>query len=77
LANRRTIGENPHLIRSSQRLRLPFSGFNYHVERGDTLWQLAEWVYGDGNSYWIIVQANPGKISDPEQIFPSMWLWFP
>ena len=73
LANRRTIGPNPNLIRSSQWLRLPFSGFNYHVERGDTLSQLAQWVYGDGNQWERIHDANPW-IQDPDQIQASWWI---
>jgi nucleoid-associated protein YgaU len=76
LANRRTIGPNPNLIRSSQWLRLPFSGFNYHVERGDTLSQLAQWVYGDGNQWERIHDANPW-IQDPDQIQRSWWIWIP
>jgi nucleoid-associated protein YgaU len=76
LANRRTIGPNPNLIRSSQWLRLPFSGFNYHVERGDTLSQLAQWVYGDGNQWERIHDANPW-IEDPDQIQASWWIWIP
>jgi peptidoglycan-N-acetylglucosamine deacetylase len=76
LANRRTIGPNPNLIRSSQWLRLPFSGFNYHVERGDTLSQLAQWVYGDGNQWERIHDANPW-IQDPNHIEASWWIWIP
>ncbi len=76
LANRRTIGPNPNLIRSSQWLRLPFSGFNYHVERGDTLSQLAEWVYGDANQWERIHDANPW-IQNPDHIERSWWIWIP
>jgi nucleoid-associated protein YgaU len=75
LANRRLIGPNPHLIRSSQWLRLPYSGFSYHIEPGDTLSQLAEWVYEDGD--WSrIHNANPW-IQDPNQIQVSWWIWIP
>ena len=76
LANRRTIGPNPNLIRSSQWLKLPYSGFPYHIERGDTLSQLAEWVYGDGSQYDRIVDANPW-IEDPDEIQASWWIWIP
>ena len=76
LANRERVPD-PDQIFAGQWIRLPHWGFWYHVIQGDTLWQLAQWVYDDGNSYWIIVQANPGTISDPDQIFASMWIWIP
>jgi nucleoid-associated protein YgaU len=76
LANRKTIGEDPNLIRPNQQLKLPYLGFSYHVEPGDTLWQLAEWVYDDGNTWRVIHQANPW-IPDPDQIQASWWIWVP
>jgi nucleoid-associated protein YgaU len=76
LANRRTIGDDPNRIRPSMWLKLPFLGFAYHVERGDTLGQLAEWVYGDANKFDRIVDANP-IIRDPDRIQASWWLWIP
>ena len=76
LANRKTIGEDPNRIRTNQQLKLPYLGFSYHVERGDTLWQLAEWAYDDGNSWRVIHQANPW-IQDPDQIQASWWIWVP
>ena len=75
LANRHVIGEDPDVIQPSMWLRLPHWGFWYHIVGGDTLWQLAQWVYGDGDSYWIIAQANPAI--DPDNIFPSQWIWIP
>src|SRR5215217_8061479 len=65
LANRRVIGEDPNLIFPGQWLTLPFYGFPYSIQSGDTLYQLAAWVYGDGNVWWIIMQANP-SITDPD-----------
>ncbi len=76
LPNRRTIGEDPNNIRPGQWLKLPFSGFRYRILRGDTLSQLAEWVYGDPNSWPIIWQANPG-IPNPNQIQVGLWIWVP
>jgi nucleoid-associated protein YgaU len=75
LANRRVIGPNAHLIRASQWLRLPYGAFPYHIEPGDTLSQLAEWVYEDGD-WHRIHNANPW-IQDPNQIRPSWWIWIP
>jgi nucleoid-associated protein YgaU len=76
LANRRVIGEDPNRIRESQWLKLPYLGFSYHVERGDTLSQLAQWVYGDVNRWRQIHDANPW-IRDPDQIQASWWIWIP
>jgi nucleoid-associated protein YgaU len=63
-------------IGPGQLLKLPFGGFRYRIERGDTLFQLAEWVYGDGNSWPIIWQSNPG-IPNPNQIQAGLWIWVP
>jgi nucleoid-associated protein YgaU len=77
LANRGVIGEDPNVIFAGQWLRLPLHHvIQYHIVGGDTLWQLAEWVYGDGNAYWVIVNANPW-IPDPNNIQPSWWIWIP
>ena len=76
LANRKTIGEDPNFIRTGQLLKLPKHGFWCHVEQGDTLSQLAEWVYGDGNQWKRIHDANPW-IQDPNQIQRSWWIWIP
>jgi len=77
LANRRVIGEDPNMIFPGQQLKLPLHrSIHYHIEEGDTLFQLAEWVYGDGNVYWVIQQANPW-IHDPDQVQPSWWIWIP
>jgi len=76
LANRRVIGEDPNLIFSGQWLTLPFYGFWYSIERGDTLNKLAELVYGEENVGWIIRQANP-SITDPDMVRVSEWIWVP
>ncbi|MEM7498914.1 MAG: hypothetical protein AAF371_13090 [Pseudomonadota bacterium] len=41
------------------------------VERGDSLWRLAENVYGDGFRYSVIFGANDGLIRDPDLIYPE------
>jgi len=77
LANRRVIGEDPNQIFPGQRLRLPLHfSIQYHIEDGDTLFQLAEWVYDDGNRWPIIHHANQW-IADPNQIQPSWWITIP
>ncbi len=47
------------------------------VESGDTLWAVAEKVYGDGNRYPEIFEANKPMLSDPDLIFPGQVLRCP
>lgn len=75
LANRRKIGEDSDRIRAGQWLKLPYSGFSYRVERGDTLSRLAQWVYEDGD--WRRIHAANPWIQDPDQIQASWWIWIP
>jgi nucleoid-associated protein YgaU len=74
LANRRAVGEDPNDIRPNQWLKLPYRGFSYHVERGDTLSQLAQWVYEDSNRWRQIHDANPW-IRDPDELKRGWWIW--
>ena len=77
LANRPVIGENPDDIQAGDWYKLPLHhGIWYHIEDGDTLSQLAAWVYGDGDLWWIIHQANQW-IPDPNDIRVSWWIWIP
>jgi nucleoid-associated protein YgaU len=57
-------------------LKLPYHEFRYHIERGDTLSQLAQWVYGDGNA-WPIIWNRNRWINNPNQIQRSWWIWVP
>jgi hypothetical protein len=41
------------------------------VERGDTLWELAEEAYGDGSEWTRIDEANAERIEDPHWIYPG------
>jgi LysM repeat protein len=41
------------------------------VERGDTLWELAEESYGKGSEWPRIFEANAEQIEDPARIFPG------
>lgn len=41
------------------------------VERGDTLWEIAEEQYGDGGDWPRIYSANQQKIDDPHWIYPG------
>ncbi|MEL6576561.1 MAG: LysM peptidoglycan-binding domain-containing protein, partial [Pseudomonadota bacterium] len=41
------------------------------VARGDSLWRLAENIYGEGWRYSVIFGANDGLIRDPDLIYPE------
>ena len=47
------------------------------VESGESLWDIALRVYGDAEQYQRILEANKGKISDPDLIYPGMTLVVP
>jgi nucleoid-associated protein YgaU len=47
------------------------------VERGETLWRLAEKAYGDGLRFTTIYRANTDRIRDPDLIFPGQILTIP
>ncbi len=41
------------------------------VQPGNSLWRIARRVYGEGNRYMVIYQANDGQIRNPDMIFPG------
>jgi hypothetical protein len=43
----------------------------FDVQPGNNLWRLAERSFGDGQRYTEIYQANQGKITDPNLIYPG------
>ena len=47
------------------------------VASGDTLWAVAEKVYGDGNRYTEIFEANKPMLTDPDLIYPGQVLRCP
>lgn len=49
----------------------------YVVEKGDTLWAIAQATYGDGNRYPDIFEANKPMLKDPDLIFPGQVLRIP
>jgi len=49
----------------------------YTVAKGDTLWNIAESHYGDGNKYRIIFDANKPILTDPDKIYPGQMLRLP
>ena len=51
----------------------------YTVKAGDTLWKVAEEVYGagNGNRYTEIFEANRPMLSNPDKIYPGQALRIP
>ena len=49
----------------------------YTVQSGDTLWNIAESVYGDGSKYSKIFDANSDLLEQPDRIFPGQKLLIP
>jgi len=66
--------------RVAQRVALPFTqgaamepaqGQSYIVQRGNSLWRIAQRAYGAGTRYVIIYSANPDQIRNPDKIYPG------
>ena len=47
------------------------------VEKGDSLWKIAEATLGDGSRYTEIFEANKPMLSDPDKIYPGQVLRIP
>jgi len=52
-------------------------GRTYTVQSGDTLSKISKQVYGDGNAYMKIFNANTDKLKDPDKIQPGQQLTIP
>lgn len=49
----------------------------YTVQSGDTLWKIAQEMYGDGSKYMKIFDANSDLLEHPDRIFPGQELTIP
>ncbi|OOH88084.1 peptidoglycan-binding protein LysM [Pasteurellaceae bacterium 15-036681] len=49
----------------------------YEIQKGDTLWKIAEKSYGNGAKYTAIVDANKEVIKDADKIFPGQKIRIP
>ncbi|WP_417721597.1 peptidoglycan-binding protein LysM [Salipiger sp.] len=47
------------------------------VEKGDSLWKIAEKTLGNGARYQEIFEANKPMLSDPDKIYPGQVLRIP
>lgn len=52
-------------------------GRTYTVQSGDSLWKIAEKMYGSGNKYMKIFKANTDLLENPDKIFPGQELVIP
>lgn len=57
----------------------PVAGQQYTIVKGDTLWDIAATVYGNGQKFQIIWDANKSNLrsGDPHWIYPGELLWIP
>lgn len=49
----------------------------YEIQKGDTLWKIAEKAYGNGAKYKAIVEANKEVIKHEDKIFPGQKIRIP
>jgi nucleoid-associated protein YgaU len=55
----------------------PAAARTYEVQQGDSLWKIAKHVYGDGNKWKTIAEANVELIPNPDRIKPGQVLVIP
>jgi nucleoid-associated protein YgaU len=49
----------------------------YEIQKGDTLWRVADIYYKDGSRYPEIVEANKEVIKDADKIYPGQMIRIP
>jgi nucleoid-associated protein YgaU len=49
----------------------------YTIEKGDTLWKVAQDHYGNGAKYQFIFEANKPMLTHPDKIYPGQVLRIP
>jgi nucleoid-associated protein YgaU len=67
----------PEAIESEAPAPAAVTGRSYTVQSGDTLWKIADEMYGDGSKYMIIFDANSELLEHPDRIFPGQELTIP
>jgi len=64
------------MIEASNERDLPEPRF-YTIQKGDTLWAIAQEYYNDGSKYPVIVEANIEVIKDADKIYPGQSIRIP
>ncbi|MCK5895681.1 MAG: peptidoglycan-binding protein LysM [Cocleimonas sp.] len=49
----------------------------YEIQKGDSLWKIADQFYGDGSKYKTIFEENREVIKDPDKIFQGQKIRIP
>lgn len=66
------------ITRAADTSPTPDTAKSYTVVKGDCLWKIAKYFYGDGAKYPLIYNANQGVIGgNPNRIFPGQVLTIP
>ena len=50
---------------------------SYIVRKNDNLWNIAKAIYGKGEKWTVIFEANKEKIKDPNKLKPGLELLIP
>ncbi len=50
---------------------------SYIVQKGDTLWKIADKFYGDGKKWQIIADANVNVLPNPNKVKPGISITIP
>ena len=73
------IGEGKYLIEKEEQVEgeIKVSTKEYVAKAGDTLWKIAENMYGDGKKWKNIYRFNKDSIKDPNKLKPGTKLVIP
>lgn len=75
-----SAGNTPGVAKVDSRIEVanaePAATF-YTVKSGDSLWNIAEALLGNGSKYQAIFEANRPMLSDPDKIYPGQSLRIP
>jgi LysM repeat protein len=56
---------------------VPLNDLYYEIQKGDSLWKIADIYYKDGSRYPDIVAANLEVIKDADKIYPGQMIRIP